>query len=342
MTTTNISKDAEVESTTETKPSPGSAATEKPRSLSLAKWALPAIFIAAIIVFSAMRPHLFPTVGNAKAIALTQSVLLIVSIAELFVLVTGEFDLSIGGNLGLGGILITGLSTKNGMNFWVALVLTLAACTVVGLINGYLVNVVRINAFITTLSVGLILGGVSTWYTNAQVIYEKIPHQLAGFGKGSVLGLPDPVLLFIALILITWYVLDHTPFGRFLYAVGGSREAARLAGLNVKALSISAFTISGFICGIAGITESAVLGSGNPTVGPEFLLPAFAAVFLGATSFKVGRFNIFGTALAVLAIAVGVSGLELVGVPYYIEPVFNGVVLLIAVAATRKIRQDMA
>lgn len=324
---------------------PKQAPQQEPRaraSRQWSQWALPAITVAAAVVFSVMEPEKFATMGNARAIALTQSILLIVALAELFVLVTGDFDLSIGGNLALGGILVAGLTSMQGLPLWLAIVLTILACTVVGFINGVLVNIVRINAFIATLSTGLILGGIATWYTNGQVIYEKIPKALPRFGAGDFLGIPNPVWLFIVIILIAYYVLEHTPFGRFLYAVGGSREAARLSGLNVRGLSIAAFTISGLICGIAGVTATSVLGTGNPTVGPAYLLPAFAAVFLGATSFRGGSFNVFGTVLAVFALAIGVTGLQAVGVPYFIEPVFNGLVLLAAVAASRRLRADAA
>ncbi|CAG7619486.1 ABC transporter permease [Leucobacter soli] len=306
------------------------------------QWALPAITIAAIVVFSFLRPDTFATLGNARAIALTQTILVIVALAELFVLITGDFDLSVGGNLALGGILTAGLPSLQGLPVGLSILLAILACGIVGLINGILVNVVRINAFITTLSTGLILAGIATWYTNGQVIYENIPKALPEFGAGDFLGIPNPVWLIVVLMLIVYYVLDHTPFGRFLYAIGGSREASRLSGLNVRGLSISAFTISGILCGIAGVTATSVLGTGNPTVGPAYLLPAFAAVFLGATSFKPGRFNVFGTVLAVFAIAIGVTGLQAVGVPYFVEPVFNGLVLLTAVAASRRLRADAA
>ncbi|MCU1513429.1 MAG: monosaccharide transporter rane protein family [Microbacteriaceae bacterium] len=322
-------------------PSTGSSIA-KPKKRRLSQYALPAIVVAGILVFSFLQPENFATLQNARAIALTQSILVIVAIAELFVLVSGDFDLSVGGNVALGGILSAGLPSLQGLPLWLSIVITLVACTLVGVINGILVNVVRINAFIATLSTGLVLGGLATWYTQGQVIYKDIPAALPAFGSSDVFGIPFAVILFVVLLLVAWFVLDHTPFGRFLYAIGGSREAARLSGLNVRALSVSAFTISGFICGIAGVVASAVLGSGNPSVGPAYLLPAFAAVFLGATSFKAGSFNVFGTVLAVFAIAIGVTGLQAIGVPYFIEPVFNGLVLLIAVAASRRLRKDMA
>jgi ribose transport system permease protein len=172
------------------------------------------------------------------------------------------------------------------------------------------------------------------------VIYTKIPQSLPNFGKNKLLGIPYPVLTVIVIALIAWYLLEHTPLGRYFYALGGSKDASRLSGLNVSRLGIIAFMFSGFLAGAAGVLESAVIGTGNPSVGNSFLLPAFAAVFLGATTIKVGSFNTFGTVIAVVTIAVGVAGLELVGVPFYIEPIFNGGMLILAVLATRFLRRE--
>jgi ribose transport system permease protein len=322
--------------------SAGAAPSGRSLVIRLAPYALPTVFLLFIVGFAAHLGGLFFSVSDFSSIGLTQSVLVVVSLAELFVLVSGEFDLSVGGNLGLAAILVTGLPSKEGLGLGLSVVLSLLATTAVGILNGWLVNVVRVNAFIATLSTGLILGGVTVWYTNSQTIYTGIPQALPHFGTAALAGVPYPILLFVVLTAVVWYVLDRTPYGRFLYAIGGSRDASRLAGLNVKVLSISAFAVSGLLSGVAGCLESAVIGSGNPTVGPDFLLPAFTTVFLGATAFTVGRYNVFGTLLAVFTIAVGVAGLELSGVPYYIEPIFDGILLIIAVAATRRLRRDLA
>ncbi len=301
---------------------------------------LPSILVLSFLLFSLLKPEIFPTWGNVKAILLTQSVLMILALGALLPLVVGEFDLSIGGNLSLSLILVTGLCSKQGMGLAPAIVIALAGSTFVGLINGVLVNWVRINAFIATLAMGLILQGAVVWYTNSQVIFENIPKALPNFGKSTLLGLPLPVVVVIVVMIVVGYVLTQTPLGRRFYAVGGSRDAARLAGIDVRRTSALAFIMGGFICGIAGVTEAAVIGTGNPTVGQPFLLPAFAACFLGATMNRFARFNVIGTILAVLTIAVGVAGLELNGVPYYIEPIFNGVVLLIAVTLSLRLRAD--
>ena len=125
--------------------------------------------------------------------------------------------------------------------------------------------------------------------------------------------------------------MGHTPFGRYIYAVGGGREVARLAGINTDLLTILAFTLSGFMAGIAGVLETATVGAAHPDVGPQFLLPAFAAAFLGATTIQPGRFNVLGTVVALFLLAVGIGGFQQLGAPFWVSPVFNGTALLIAV-----------
>jgi ribose transport system permease protein len=199
---------------------------------------------------------------------------------------------------------------------------------------------VKVNAFIATLAVGLILDGGAVWYTRQQVIFQGVPQGLLKFGENRIAGIPYPVVLVGVLAIVIWYFLEHTPTGRYLHAVGSNREAARLSGVAVKRFGILGFMAAGFLVGVAAITEAAVIGSGNPTIGDPFLLPTFAAVFLGATAIRVGSFNVAGTLVAVATIAIGIAGLELVGVPSYIEPIFNGAILIVAVIATRFLRSE--
>lgn len=307
----------------------------------LAELALPIILILLIVLFSVLQPTIFPTLSNIRGILLTQSVLAILALGAMFPLIVGEFDLSIGGNLGLGAVLVTGLPSLQGLDLVTSIVIALFACTAVGLVNGIMVYLLKMNAFIATLASGLILGGLTDWYTKSQIISSDIPKALPDFGKARFFEVPFPVLLVVVIALIAWYVLEYTPFGRRLYAIGGSREASRLSGVHVTKLGIGAFMISGLLAGVAGVLESAVIGTGNPSVGASFLLPAFAAVFLGAAAIKIGRFNTLGTVIAVLTIAVGVAGLQLLGFPFYIEPIFNGGILIIAVLSIGALRKKM-
>lgn len=310
------------------------------RAQRLAKLALPSMFILFVVLFGILEPSTFVSVDNWRAIFLTQSVLAVLSIAVLLPLIIGEFDLSVGANMGLGAIAVTGLISKQGFSLPLAIVCGVLICTLVGLINGLLVAKVGIGAFIATLGTGTIIGGVVLWYTGSTSIHEGLPDSLTAIARFQVFGVPLQVIYVFVIAIVVWYVLELTPFGRYLYAIGGSRDASRLAGLNVVRLMILTFVLGGFLCGLAGVMTAASLGIGSPNVGPPLLLPAFAAAFLGATAFKVGIFNVWGTILAVFTLAVGINGLTLLGVPSFIEPIFNGCALIIAVTATRFLRRE--
>jgi ribose transport system permease protein len=308
--------------------------------IQIAKYGLPVILVLEIVLFSILSPTVFFSFDTLSTIATTQAVAGIFAIAVLVPLVIGEFDLSVGANLGVGAILSVGLTAINGVPFLIGLIITLVVCSAIGLVNGLLVTRVGVNSFVTTLGMGTILSGAVLWYTNGNVIYEKVPPELVSFGQADIFGIPYVVIALAIVALVMLYVLDQTPFGRYLYALGGSKEASRLSGLNVKLLVVSAFVLAGFLSGIAGLLVSAKLGSGNPTVGASFLLPGFAAAFLGATAFRPGSFNVWGTIFAVFVIATGIYGLNVLGVPFFVQPIFTGVVLILAVAATRYLRKE--
>jgi ribose transport system permease protein len=319
---------------------PSQVSGTEPRSVALSRWALPALLILTVIIFSLLKPDTFATVSNFTTIGQQQSVLAIVALAALLPLIIGAFDVSVGANLGLGAILATGLAAKQGLPAGAAVAAAIAICSMVGFVNGLLVARIQINPFIATLGMSTILTGATLWYANGSVIFEGVPASLVSAGQNQIQGIPLPVLYLVGVVAVVWYVTEYTPLGRYLFAVGGSFEAARLSGLNVRGLTVLTFTLSGMLAGIAGVVQAAQLGSGNPTIGPSFLLPAFAAAFLGATTLKVGSFNAPGTIIAVFFLAIGVNGLELNGVPAYIEPIFNGVALIAGVSFVRLLRRE--
>lgn len=306
----------------------------------MAKLALPFVMLLFIVFFSIARTDTFFTVRQAQTLIETQSVLAIVTIALVLPLVIGEFDLSVGANLGLGAILATGLAAKQGLPLTVAVLLALVCTTAVGLINGLLVAKGGINSLVVTLATSTMVAGAVLWYTGGAVIFDGVPDNLTNIAARKVVGIPIAGVYLIVIATAAWYVLTQTPRGRQLYALGDSQEASRLTGLNVPRLTIFSFTVCGLIAGFAGVLQASQIGSGNPSVGASYLLPAFAAVFLGATSIRVGKFNVWGAVIAVFTLAVGITGLQLMGVPYYIGPIFNGAALLIAVASVRVLRQE--
>lgn len=305
-------------------------------------YSLAVLLLLLIVIFSLAEPETFATVDNAKTILSQNAVIGILAIGALLPLIVGQFDLSVGANLGLGSILVTGLISKEGLPTAVAITLALLGCALIGLVNGSLVARLRIDAFVATLGMSSLLTGAVLWYTDGQVIAENIPAGLTNLGQTEVAGLPTPILFLVVVVIIAFYVVHLTPFGRYLYALGGSEEASRLSGLNTRRLTILAFVGAGLLAGLAGVLQAAELGSGDPLGGPPFLLPAFAAVFLGATSFRSGTFNVTGTVFAVFVIAVGINGLQAVGVASFVEQVFTGAALLAAAIASRWLNRHRA
>ena len=314
---------------------------QEPLPVFAGRVALPVILLLLVAAFSILSPTTFFTLANLSTVLNLQAVLAIVAVGLLLPLIVGELDLSVASNLGLGVILVTGLTSKQGLPLAVAIVASLVACCLVGLVNGLLVARVGINSLIVTLGMSTIIGGVVAAYTQGAVFYEGIPEALIAIGQGSVLGVPRPVLVAAVVAVVAWYLLTNTPLGRYLYATGGSREASRLCGVPVQAYTVGAFVGAGLMAGIAGVVQAGILGSGNPTVGPPLLLPAFAAVYLGATTITPGSFNVWGTVLAVVTLQVGTTGLALLGAPFWIEPIFTGVALICAVAASRYLRGEV-
>jgi ribose transport system permease protein len=303
-----------------------------------AQWALPVILVALIVIFSLARSDVFFTSGNLTTVLAGQSTLILVALGAMLPLVVGQFDLSVGANMATAAVLLALLSGDYQWPAFAAIGAALGASTLIGLLNGVLVARVGVDSFVVTLAVSSVLAGALVWSTNGTVVYEGIPEGLTEFGQREVAALPLTFICVLLTALAILYVLRMTPTGRYLYAIGGSREAARLTGINVSRLTIGSFVAGGLLCGLGGVFLVAKVGSVNPTTGPEFLLPAFAACFLGATSVRPGVFNVVGTVLAVLVIAVGTTGLQMFGAPFYIQPIFAGLILLLASLATRYLK----
>lgn len=294
-----------------------------------------------IVVFSLVAPSTFPTIGNLRAIVNSQGVLLILALGLTMPVISGDFDLSVGFNMGFAGTVVAGFSGQLGWSDAPSMILTLAMAGVVGLLNGWLIVVVGVDAFIATLATGTVLGGLTLFVSNGSIL-TTVPPVLEAFAQAKlpVLGLATPALVGFALTIGLWYLYDHTPPGRWLYFVGEGREAARLTGLPVRPIRIAAFVGSGLFSGLAGLLLTGDLGGMSPAVGPTFLLPAYAACFLGATTIKPGRVNALGTVVGLYLLVVGVTGLELLGVASWVEQVFNGVALIVAVAFARLVSTE--
>jgi ribose transport system permease protein len=299
--------------------------------LVLQRYALLLLLGIIVLFFTLRLPDSFPTLLNVRNILGNQSVLAIVSIAAILPLIGGQFDLSIGSVLGLTSIATASALSRFSAPLWLAAMVGIGLGAAVGAFNGIAVAKLGVNALITTLGVATIITGLISWYTDGLSILTGIPRALTDLGSGVWLGLPRTLYGLALVALLAWYLLEHTPYGRYLHAVGSNPNAARLVGLDVDRVVILSFTIAGAIIGFGGVLQVARQGGGNPQTGNFFLMPALSAAFLGATTIRPGRFNVPGTIVAVFFLATTVSGLSLSGVNTWVESVFNGTALAVAV-----------
>jgi ribose transport system permease protein len=315
--------------------SPGSVETDtRPvsriwRLLSPKKFSGIYLFVIVIIAYSMLTPT-FLTSTTVRTIASQQAITAMLAIGLTVALATGVFDLSIGGVMGLSNIVVARLMVDAGMNPALAIVLTVLVAAIIGVVNGILVTRARIDPFIATLGMNSILLAAIVVISGNQNILG-IPETFQQIAVNQLWSIPLPVFYMAAVGLLVAYVLQWTSVGRRLYATGGSREVARLAGVRTDRYVIGAFVTSATVAALAGILVVATVGTGSTSVGQSYLLPAFAAGFLGATQFFPGRFNVWGTVLAVYLLATGVKGLVLLGAQPWVTDLFNGVALIAAV-----------
>jgi ribose transport system permease protein len=322
-------------------PLPGAPPREVGRGLRdlgsrlLANYGLILVFAVVVAAFSIATPETFFTTQNAKTIATGNAVVAILALAAMLPLIVGQFDLSVGFQLGLAQTLCAGFMLKQGMPAAEAAMLTVIAGAVFGGANALLVLWVRIDSFIATLATGTIALAISQWYSKGESIFGKLPSSFTDLGRQDLLGIPLPLIYVIVVAAILWFVFEYTSWGRACFAIGGNPRAALIAGVRVKRETAICFVAAGVIAAFAGVLSVMILGSANPDVGPDLLLPAFAGAFVGATSIRPGRYNSWGTILAVYLLATGITGLQQLGAAFYIEQFFNGGALLVAVALSK-------
>lgn len=297
------------------------------------RYGMMVVLAVMIVVFAILRPETFPTLANAQSILNNQAVLIVIAMAAMMGLIVGAFDLSIAATLSLSSALVIGLQGQ-GVPWPAAVLVALIVGGLIGFVNGVFI-VARFNSFVVTLATSTIISGIAMWYTGGQVLFASIDPIFLAAGRGRLFGFVYPLYLTTALVILFWFVLEHTPLGRKLYATGNNLEAARLTGLSTGRLTMTGLVAGGVLAALAGVMQSAKIGSGQPDIGAVFLLPAFAAAFLGASAIKPGRFNPLGTVVGVYLVATGFTGLVLLGVDIWIQPIFYGLVLLIAIIAPR-------
>jgi len=286
--------------------------------------------VLLVVVFSLLLPRTFPTPLTAAAILQETSTVALLALGQTIVIASGNFDLSIGYAVDICAVLSIGLQ-RSGLPWPVVVVIVLALGLGIGLANGLLVEYARIDSFIATLGVGTIMYGIANWYTGGRQIVATLPPTFLAINQTSVLGIPLPAWYVAVFALVFWVLLEFLPIGRYLYGVGSNRRAAELVGVRTRRYVIGAFLVSGFTTAFTGVVLASRLQVGQSSVGPEYLLPAFVGALLGATTIKPGRVNALGTVVAVLILAIGIAGLQQLGGQFFVEPLFNGSTLIVAV-----------
>jgi ribose transport system permease protein len=289
------------------------------------------IVLCLLFALASKSGTAFRSSANIQNILGNQGVTGIIALAMVVPLVSGYFDLSVAAVAGLANVTCAALIGTHHDAVIVGIIGALVVSAIAGSINGFLVAGLKLNGFVVTLGTYTLIGGLLQYYTKGQTITNGIPTSFGNWGTAKYFGLPRPFWLLMVVSLVTWYVLMHTPFGRKLESIGSNESAARLVGIRVDRAVFLSFLGSALLAGVAGILLTSTAGSADPTAGPAYLFPALAAVFLGATAIRPGRYNVWGTIIGVFLVAIAVDGFTLLGASSWVTPVFNGAALVGAV-----------
>jgi ribose transport system permease protein len=315
--------------------SAGAGAPSWRRFLSPRKIGAVYFLILIVVFFSLLDPDTFPQINTIRSVFNEYSVSGIMALGVIITLASGLFDLSVGYTMGFAGTLVAWFLANTSMSVTEAILLTMAAGVVIGLVNALVIVFFKIDSIIATLGTGSIIGAITVGVSGNQTIVKNVGGSFSQHVAGLSIGnFTEPVFYMLGLMLIIGLVMEQTPAGRYWYAIGFELDVARLAGIRVKLLQTVALIVTALVASWAGIALTARIGAASPDTGPSYLLPAFAAAFLGATQFRDGRFNAWGTILATILLGAGQYGILLSGAPLWAPDVFYGVALIGAVAIT--------
>jgi ribose transport system permease protein len=299
------------------------------------RYALVVAWALVIVVFGVLRPGTYLSAANFQSMLSSQAVLLVLALGLLLPLVTGNFDLSMAANLTFSSILLAILQVEDHMALVPAILVVMACGLVIGAVNGFLIVALGIDSFIVTLGVGTILQGLTFEISNSQT-FSGISSQLINFSANyRFLGVGLGFWYGVILTLLLAYLFSFTALGRRMLFVGRNAEVSRLSGVPVARIQLGAMIGAGLIASLAGVLYTGTQGAADPSSGLEFLLPGFAACFLGSTAVQPGRFNPIGTFVAVFFLVSGITGLQIMGAQSYVQQLFYGFALVLAVALSK-------
>jgi ribose transport system permease protein len=318
------------------------AARERTRSLAadlLERYALLLVWGVVIVIFGILRPDTFLTTANFSTIFGSQAILVVLTLALLVPLTAGDYDLSVAATMGMSAMALAILNVNHGWAIGWAIAAALGVGLLIGLVNGALVVLLGIDSLIVTLGTSTFISGLILWMSDSQTVSGISFDLIDWVVVKQLFGIPLAFYYGIAVGLAMFYVFEFMPIGRRLLFVGRGRSVARLSGIRVVRLRWGAFAVSGVISAFAGVLYAGTLGSADPTSALSFLLPAFAAAFLGATTIQPGRFNPIGSIAAVYFLVTGITGLQLLGVQTFVQQLFYGGALVVAVALSQLARR---
>ena len=297
----------------------------------------PLVGLIVVCIVMTFASDSFLSSGNINNILRQVSINAIIAAGMTLVILTGGIDLSVGAVMALSGTLAAGLMV-GGLNGGIALLVCLGVGLCFGLANGAFVALGKMPPIIVTLATMGIARGLALIYTGGYPI-SGLPNWIRFFGAGSVLGVQTPIVVMVLVYVLGWVLLERTPFGRYVYAIGGNETATRLSGVRVSRTKLAVYGLSGFATAIAAIVLTSRLMSGQPGAGEGFELDAIAAVVLGGTSIAGGRGSLIGTLLGALLLGVLNNGLNMVGVNPYVQTVVKGGIILLAIYIGRERRR---
>jgi ribose transport system permease protein len=287
--------------------------------------------VCLILLFSILLPDTFPTLLNLRSIISNKAIIALLSLAAMIPMAAGRIDLTIGYGIVLWHILAISLQTMYGFPWPIAVLAVLFLGVITGFLNGLLVEVAKIDSFIATLGTGTVLYALALWHTGGRQVVGVLPDAFYALNGTMLFGLPITGFYVLAIAVLMYVALEYTPMGRYVYAIGANPKAAALNGIPVRKFVIGAFICSGFLSALTGVLLASKLRIGQASVGLEYLLPALVGAFLGSTTIKPGRVNVWGTLIGVIILAVGIAGIQQFGGSFFVEPMFNGVTLLVAI-----------
>jgi ribose transport system permease protein len=305
----------------------------------LERYALVIAWVLLILFFSQVAPASFLTWSTFSSIIFgSQAVLLVLTLALIIPLTAGDFDLSVAAVLTFSAMLLVILNAKLGWPLWGAFLVCVGMGVAIGLINAFFILFFRIHSLIVTLGTASIIQGMILWVSGSQTFSGVSNTLIEWVIVKRFLQIPLAFYYAIILAAIIWYVFEYTSMGRRLLFVGRGREVARLSGISVTRVRAGSLVASAVLASLAGILNGGTTGGADPLSGLTFLLPAFAAAFLGATAIIPGRFNPVGSVIAVFFLVTGITGLNFLGVDTFVQNMFNGGALIVAVSASQLVR----